>query len=360
MMNVFKFDVKRADTVRQVDLIRFFLPLLLFMIVAVFEVQEHWLSTKKFEFQLVSEIVFFGVIGPTAVFFALTYIKFLLMEVISAREETEAVNRSLEQTVAERTQALAERNRELALANKELKQLDQMKSDFVSLVSHELKAPLTTLNGGLEVVLQSSDVLPKKTNHVLRVMATESERLTQFVQTILDVSQLEAGRLALNPGPIAVRPLLERAAEMVINNHNRVIEWHIQPDLPPVWADEVYFEEIVRNLLTNADKYSDISQPITISAFTEDNCLKISVTDRGPGILDEQKKRAVFERFERGEKGEKVSHRGWGLGLYFAKALTEAQGGCLSLTSPVFPNSPNPGSSFTITLPLTEDVPEDG
>ena len=216
MHSILNIDMKRERSVRQVDLIRFFLPLLLFTIVAVFEIQEHWLDTGKFEFQLVSEIVFFGVIGPTAVFFALTYIKFLLLEVITAREETKAINRSLEQTIAERTATLAERNDELATANVELQKLDEMKSDFVSLVSHELRAPLTTLNGGLEMALQTSEQLPEKTRHILDVMAVESERLTRFVQTILDVSQLEAGQLSLNPGPIAVRPLLERSAVTVL------------------------------------------------------------------------------------------------------------------------------------------------
>ena len=351
--------MKRERSLQQVDLIRFLLPLLLFFIVAIFEVQEHWLRTGHFEFRLVSEIVFFGVLGPTAVFLALTYIKSLLLDVIAAREETEAINRSLEQTVVERTATLAERNGDLANANAELQQLDQMKSDFVSLVSHELRAPLTTLNGGLEMALQKGNHLPEKTRHILNVMATESGRLTQFVQTILDVSQLDAGQLALNLGPVAIRPLLERAATTVLGQDKRTIHWHIQPDIVPLWADEIYFEEIVRNLLTNADKYSDPDQPIAISAHTEDSNMKISVTDYGPGIPNVQKK-AVFTRFERGERGDKVSNRGWGLGLYFANALTEAQGVCLTLESPIHQNAQRPGSRFTITLPLTEDVPEDG
>ncbi len=359
MTSIIQFDREGERGLRQVEMIRVFLPLLLFSIVAVFETQEHWLSTGVFEFQLVSEIVFFGVIGPTAVFLALTYMKSLLQEVIKAREETETINRSLEQTVAERTAALAERNQELAEANTELQKLDEMKSDFVSLVSHELRAPLTTLNGGLEMALQSGDQLPEKTRHVLDVMAEESERLTQFVQTILDVSQLEVGQLSLNLGPIAVRPLLERAATTVLGKDRRTIHWQIQPDLVPLWADEIYFEEIVRNLLTNADKYSDPDQPITIAAYTKDDCLKVTVTDYGPGIPDAQKK-SVFSRFERLERGDKVAHRGWGLGLYFANALTEAQGGCLSLESPVCDDAQHPGSRFTITLPLTEDAPDDG
>ncbi len=111
-------------------------------------------------------------------------------------------------------------------------------------------------------------------------------------------------------------------------------------------------------LLTNADKYCASDQPIEISAYIEGHCLKVTVTDYGPGIPDNQKE-SIFSRFERLEHGDKVAHRGWGLGLYFAKVMTEAQGGNLTLQSPVHQDVQHPGSCFTITLPLTEDVPED-
>ena len=359
MRGIFNLDIGGDRTLRQVDLIRFLLPLLLFVVVVVFEIQEHWLATGEIEFEMASEILFFGIMGPLAVFFALTYFKFLLQEVISAREETEAINLSLEQTVTERTAALAKRNEELAKANQELQKLDEMKSDFVSLVSHELRTPLTTLNGGLEMVLQSGEQLPERTRHILDVMVGESQRLTRFVQTILDVSQLEAGRISLNLGPVAVRPLLERAASTVLANGKRPVLWHIQPDLPPLWADEIYFEEIVRNLLTNAEKYSPPDAAVDISAGIKDQCLKVSVTDHGPGIPASQQE-VIFNRFERLNQNNKELQQGWGLGLYFARTLTEAQGGCLTLTSPAYSEPDHPGTRFTITLPLTKDVPEDG
>jgi hypothetical protein len=86
MRGIFKLDIGRDRTLRQVDLIRILLPLLLFVVVAVFEIQEHWVQTGKIEFTMASEILFFGVMGPLAVFFVLTYFKYLFQEVISARE----------------------------------------------------------------------------------------------------------------------------------------------------------------------------------------------------------------------------------------------------------------------------------
>lgn len=342
----------------RVNLIRFFLPVLLFVVVAVYETEEHWLITGQFEFDLVGEILFFGIVGPLAVFFSVTYIVSLLKQLIKAREETEALNRDLEDLVAERTATLETRNLELAQANAKLQQLDQMKSDFVSLVSHELRAPLTNLNGALELALQNADHIPPQTQRILTLMANESQRLTRFVQNLLNVSQFEAGKLALNPGPVAVMPLLTRAVATVLPDTRRPIHWQIPSDLSPLWADEVYLEEIIRNLLLNADKYTPPQSPIDLTVLADNHCLKIMITDYGLGIPAAFHEK-IFDRFYRQERGDQISSQGWGLGLYFARVLTEAQGGCLTLTSPVHDNAQMPGARFTLTLPLTEEVPDD-
>ena len=107
--------------------------------------------------------------------------------------------KELEAKVADRTVTLQERNVELAQANHELEQLDEMKSEFVSLVSHELRAPLTTLNGGLEMAMQNADTLPEQARRILETMMYETTRLTSLVQTILDVTRLEAGKVGNNP-----------------------------------------------------------------------------------------------------------------------------------------------------------------
>jgi signal transduction histidine kinase len=250
---------------------------------------------------------------------------------------------------------LEQRNTELVMANKELKELDQMKSDFVALVSHELSAPLTTLNGGLEIVIQQAEVLPPSTRRIIEIMGIESERLTHLVQTILDLSRLEAGKLPLTLGPTAVLPILEQVADSVIFESNRPIKWEIENNLPPIWADETYLEEIFCNLVRNADKYSQPHRPIHLTATANNGFVSISVIDHGPGIPVEIKDH-LFERFYRGKHIENTEP-GWGLGLYFARKLTEAQGGKIDLCSPFWEDDNGPGAQFTATFKVTE-IPE--
>ena len=184
--------------------------------------------------------------------------------------------------MVERTSALEQRNTELDKANHELQKLDEMKSEFVSLVSHELRTPLTAINGGLEVALQAKSLSPTS-RHTLEAMMDESARLTQFVQTILDISRLDAGRLTLNLGPVAVSPILYRSVEVVLGAR-REIKWNLPAEIPPVWADEVYYEQIIRNLLRNADKYSPPEMPIEINVHLNAGNVNVEVIDHGVGI----------------------------------------------------------------------------
>ncbi len=222
-------------------------------------------------------------------------------------------------------------------------------------MSHELRAPLTVLNGGLEVAFQQKEALPQRTRRTFEVMAAESERLTRLVDTILDLSRLEAGKLPLNLGPAAVRPILEHVAEMALLHSDRPVKWDIAADLPPVWADETYLEEIICNLVQNADKYSPGKLPIQFGANVKDGHVSISVIDHGPGIPPEIKDH-LFERFNRG-KDMKNTSPGWGLGLYIARKLTEAQGGTIALRSPFWEDEACPGAQFTVSLKVAE-IPE--
>lgn len=345
---------------RLVNILRFLLPALLLVVANGFELYEHWNEILLFDIQLLGEIFIFGVLGPILVFVWLSYIGVLIKKLAFANRELAQINATLEKQVAERTATLAVRNQELALANaaltsknQELRQLDQLKSDFVALVSHELRAPLTTLNGALEMTLHAPEALPEQPRRLLEVMAAESRRLTRFVQTILDLSRLEAGKIKLNPGTVAVKPLLARSVAVTLGETNRPIVWRTAPRIPPAWADEVHLEQIVRNILNNADKYTPPGSPVEIAVSEVSDGIQVDITDHGPGI-PAWAQRQIFERFYRQPDADGGVTPGWGLGLYFARALTEAQGGKLTVASPVHVDAQCPGTRFSILLPLAE------
>jgi signal transduction histidine kinase len=350
-----------VSNLHHINTIRFVLPLSLFLIAAGFEFSEHRIAGKPLSLSWMGliEITIFGLVGPAITFVVLTYIVALLQEILGVSGRVALLNQDLERLVTQRTAALQASNDELAQANHRLHDIDQMKSDFVALVSHELRAPLATLNGGIEVALQHADDLPLRARRVLYLVMGETQRLTQFVQTILDVSQLEAGKLQLNCGPLAVAPMLRRAIEIVFGPDDPRIVWRVAPGLPPAWADETYVEEAIRNLLRNAQKYTAPQSPIEIVATIGDHGIQVSVTDHGPGIPQEAQKR-VFERFYRVGQSDERAPRGWGLGLHFARSLLEAQGGALTLESPAYPDLAAPGSRFIAELPIAEEVKDDG
>jgi len=151
---------------------------------------------------------------------------------------------------------------------------------------------------------------------------------------------------------------LRRATDLFCDCQDRIIHWEVPENLPPVWGDEIYLEKIVSNLMENAVKYSPPEATIELSAQTKHEEVNITVSDHGPGIpLDVQEK--IFDRFHRLERGDRLSTQGWGLGLYFARMLAEAQGGQVKVQSPIHTDPGSHGAAFMLTLPITQDVPED-
>jgi signal transduction histidine kinase len=339
------------------SVIEWLLPTFLASTAITFELVEHLNKDEWEDPGFIGEVIIFGLLGPYIIRVLLVWMHGLMNAEKQATAAVIELNRELENKVTDRTAALAQRNEELDRANTELRALDQMKSDFVSLVSHELRAPLTALNGGLELALQSSENLPPRSRAILEIIMDESSRLTNFVQTILDVSRLDAGKLAINFGPVAVLPLMEQAATVVLASGQRKVIWDISSDLPPIWADETYLEQILQNLISNANKYSPISKPIHLCATKRDDKICISVKDHGPGIPSSIGDR-IFTRFSRFPSTES-SPPGWGLGLYLGRKLVEAQNSTIGYVSPIWHDEADaPGSEFYILMPIAS-TPED-
>jgi signal transduction histidine kinase len=353
-----------ASAVRLLGWLRWSLPLTLCAIAVGVEWAEHVAEDEPITPYFAAEVLIFSVLGPVAVWFTLSWVAQLVAAYQATAARLEEVNRGLETIVADRTshlqaatRQLEVANRDLEHANQELRQLDRMKSEFVSLVSHQLRAPLTNITGALELVAQDAQLLPPSSQRTLQILGTESLRLSRLIQSILDVSRIEAGRLQLHLGPVALEPLLARTTASTLDGeHGRT--WHLDagPGLPPAWADEVLLEEVVRNLLENAARYSPASAPIDVAARLVDGALEVTVTDRGPGVPADEQAR-IFESFHRVGDVE-TSVTGYGLGLYFADRLIRAQHGSIGVTSPVGAADP-PGASFWFRVPIAGGAPDE-
>jgi len=252
-----------------------------------------------------------------------------LREVYSRLEK---LNTELEDKVEERTLTLTKAYKQLEDQNKMLQALDQLKSDFVSMVSHELRTPLTSINGGLELLLSRKN-WSEPDFSTLSLMRSEVLRLTRFVENILSLSTMEAGRLEPHPVPISLQDVLEDACQSfqgAIGSER--IRVHLSRDLPLVLADESLLQSVLHHLLDNALKYASEGQ-IKIDAIQARGRVRIQVTDTGPGIPDD-KRRLLFQRFQRLDARDSQSVYGYGLGLYLSRRMLRAMHSTLAFEAP--------------------------
>jgi PAS domain S-box-containing protein len=249
-----------------------------------------------------------------------------LDDVAAARVELMALNRDLEVKVSERTLELQRTVEDLDRLNRELRALDQMKSEFVTLVSHELRAPLTNIRAGVELLLPEEAGLPPAARSSLQLIQQETARLGGFVEAILDLSALEAGRFPLRLAPLdfaaEARAALERFRSTA--GYDR-IAIELPSDLPPVEADERALASVLYHLVDNALKYAPDGE-VRLEAEAEPERLVAAVSDHGPGIPDADRER-VFDMFHRLDSSDAREVYGHGLGLHLVRRLLEAMHG---------------------------------
>lgn len=265
-----------------------------------------------------------------------------LVEVASARGELEQLNSELEFKVEQRTAKLGETVADLARVNEELKELDRMKSEFVALVSHELRTPLTNIRSGLELVLERNRKLKPNVEESLSLVHRETKRLSALVDTIMDLSALEAGRFPLQPRPLRLDAMASEVAAQFPNLAQLSIR--LADDLPLISADEDGLKSVLYHLFDNASKYAPEGELI-LEAEADNGSVLISLTDSGPGIPEEERER-IFEMFHRLDSRDAREVYGHGLGLPMAKRLIEAMGGEIRAV----PNRER-GARFEIRLP---------
>ena len=241
----------------------------------------------------------------------------------------------------------------------QLRQAEQLKDDFLALVSHEFRTPLTAINGGAHLLSDAGDSLDDETKReLLADVVAESERLDRMLGNMLSLANVMAGRLPVVTEPVLLAPLARRAAEAISMRsplHSFTVE--IPANFPAVEADPDLFDQVIRNLYENAVKYAPAGGPIRTTATRNGEWVTITITDTGIGIAPEHVD-SVFERFRRVGGDPRV--RGMGLGLYLSRHLVEAQDGHIWVTSP----GPGLGASFSVTLRIArgwseEDGPDD-
>ncbi|MGD9116673.1 MAG: MASE3 domain-containing protein [Dehalococcoidia bacterium] len=231
----------------------------------------------------------------------------------------------------------------------EQKKLDQLKDDFIGLVSHELRSPMTVITGAVNTVLTEAERLsPEETQQLLRDAAAESETLSNLLSNLLELSRVQAQRLVLHSEAIDVKKTVRESVDKVkrqYGSHKFVIR--LPRHLPPVYADPLRLERILYNLLENAVKYSPPGGKVTVSAQLQGEQMVIGVSDRGIGIspADQAKLFGPFQRLEKRPDGV----RGIGLGLMVCRRLVEAHGGNIWVES-----EPGHGSTFYFTMPLSQ------
>jgi PAS domain S-box-containing protein len=278
------------------------------------------------------------VLAATAVDLALikereALLRSALDDVAAARTELMALNRDLEAKVEARTLELQRTVEDLDRLNQELRALDRMKSEFVTLVSHELRAPLTNIRAGVELLLPAEAGVPEPARTSLRLIQEETARLGTFVEAILDLSALDAGRFPLRVAPLDFAAQARIAVDRFrsVPGHER-IRVELEDGLPLVQADERALASILYHLLDNALKYAP-QGPIDLGAEAGPGRLVAWVEDRGPGIPEADQEK-VFDMFHRLDSSDAREVYGHGLGLHLVRRLLEEMGGGIRIDTP--------------------------
>ena len=230
----------------------------------------------------------------------------------------------------------------------ELRRLSALRADFVSLVSHELRSPMAAVIGAARTLQERWRILtPEQREAFLALIADETHRLANLIGDVLHTSQIEAGTFSYSFTDVDLGRLVEDAVATASIGQDEVrVKATVSSSLPHIRADGERLRQVLSNLIENAIKYSPAGEEVEVRAQPENGRVRISVTDRGPGIPHDQQ-RLIFEKFGRADVAG-VSKPGTGLGLFIARSIAEAHGGAVDVRS-----SPDAGATFTLTLPVT-------
>jgi signal transduction histidine kinase len=234
---------------------------------------------------------------------------------------------------------------------KELEAASRHKSEFLANMSHELRTPLNAIIGFTRIVMRRSrEALEPKQYENLERILTSSEQLLALINSILDLSKVEAGRVELHPGEVGLAPVLEQCMRTVEPLAKVALMKEFDGELPRMYVDEEKLRQIVINLLSNAVKFTERGA-IRVKAQAANGSVAIAVSDTGIGIAPD-KLELVFQEFEQADASSTRVYGGTGLGLAIARRLARLMGGDITAES-----IPGSGSTFRLTLPLRYGAP---
>jgi signal transduction histidine kinase len=253
--------------------------------------------------------------------------------------------------------AFNEMARELEIEEGRRDELDRLKDEFVLTASHELRSPLTSVQGFAELLMLDKDSLTPRQRETVEIILDNCRHLVRLLNDLLDLARSDAGRLSIRPQPTEVAPLIEdvvRTMRAQTEAASQSLTEELAPGLPPINVEPDRIRQILMNLLTNAHEYTPEGASIGVAARAAGAEVEISVSDDGPGIPPDQLER-IFERFTRGDAGLTQRVGGTGLGLAISKSLVELHGGSIGAESTV-----GQGSTFHVRLPIAAGAVADG
>ena len=266
----------------------------------------------------------------------------LALENARLYEELKIYANELETRVATRTQALAD-------ANERLKELDRLKTKFISDVSHELRTPITNVTMYIDLIEHGYE---NKREQYMTILKKETRRLSQLIEEIFDESRYTSHLKQAEYMPVDINKIILR----VIKNFQRdaietglSLTHDLEPDLPYILGEPLQLAQVVSNILRNAINYTDVGE-IKITTKQDDNNCILVVDDTGSGISPEDLPH-LFERFYRGENASQSTIPGTGLGLGTVREIIELHGGMVTAG-----NNDNGGASFQIVLPIAQRI----
>ena len=256
---------------------------------------------------------------------------------VGGLSETAALGSAFNEMAAELQRRAGERD-----------QLETMKDEFVLTASHELRSPLTSVQGFAELLMLERDKLEPKQADTVEIILDNTRHLVRLLNDLLDLARSDAGRLTIKPSPADVASVVEdpvRTMQSQTQAKGQALAQEIQPGLPRVSVDRDRIRQVLVNLLTNAHQYCPEGASILVTATGQADGVQLAVSDDGPGMAADQLEH-IFERFTRGDAGLTQYVGGTGLGLAISKSLVELHGGTLAVES-----TEGHGSTFRVWLP---------